>query len=113
MRKKILITITVLLFASCSRDETPETPEPVVAERTLIVYMAAENNLWTDAYDDIEEMRQGFSETGVSLIVFLDTPYESPCILKITSDSAETVRTYGEFNSANPERMRSTLNDIV
>jgi hypothetical protein len=112
MRKNI-ITIIVLLFASCSKNEVLEPPEPVRTERTVIVYMAAENNLWADAYSDIEEMTEGFSETGINLIVFIDAPYESPCILKIASDSAETVHIYEEFNSANPAQMHSTLNDIV
>ncbi|MDR1090656.1 MAG: hypothetical protein LBL79_06225 [Prevotella sp.] len=75
--------------------------------------MAADNNLSEDAYDDIEEMKKGFSETGVNLVVFMDTQDELPCILKITSYSAETIHTYGEFNSANPVQMHRTLNDIV
>jgi hypothetical protein len=48
MRKNIVITIIVLLFASCSKDEVPE---PVRTERTVIAYIAV-------ACTDIEEMKQ-------------------------------------------------------
>ena len=65
MRKNVLITIITLLFASCSKDEVPvPEPEPVKVNRTIIAYMAADNNLWDVVYVDIEEMKQGYVETG-------------------------------------------------
>jgi hypothetical protein len=55
MRTNTLITIITLLFASCSKDEVPEPePEPVKVNRTVIAYMAADNNLWDVVYVDIE-----------------------------------------------------------
>jgi hypothetical protein len=41
--KKNIFIIIVLLFVSCSKDEVPE---PVRIERTIIAYMAADNDLW-------------------------------------------------------------------
>jgi hypothetical protein len=109
MRKDILI-ITVLLFASCSKDELPE---PVKAERTIIAYMAADNNLSLDALDDIEEMKQVFSATGTNLIVFIDPAGKEPYILEIAQDTATKVRTYSELNSIDASQMRQVLNDII
>jgi hypothetical protein len=68
MRKNILIII-VLLFASCGKDDTQE---PVRTKRTIIIYMAADNDMSGDAFADIEEMKEGFSGTGANLIVFID-----------------------------------------
>ncbi|MDR3245036.1 MAG: peptidase C11, partial [Prevotellaceae bacterium] len=62
MRKNILLLL--LVFAACHRDEIPEI---VPSERTIIIYMAADNDLSADAYEDIEEMKEGFSEAGVNL----------------------------------------------
>jgi hypothetical protein len=59
MRNNIIITIIILLFASCSKDEIPE---PVKTDRTVIVYMAADNDLWDVALVDIEEMKQGYKD---------------------------------------------------
>jgi hypothetical protein len=50
------------LLASCSKDEAPES---VKAERTVIVYMAADNDLWDVVLIDLEEMEEGYKETGV------------------------------------------------
>jgi hypothetical protein len=58
--KRILYISIITLFASCSKDEVPE---PVRIDRTIIAYMAADNNLWDVVYIDLEEMKQGYRET--------------------------------------------------
>ncbi|MDR2286454.1 MAG: peptidase C11, partial [Prevotellaceae bacterium] len=62
MRNNIIITIIIFLITSCSKDEDPE---PVKVERTIIACMAADNDLWDVALVDLEEMKQGYRETGV------------------------------------------------
>jgi hypothetical protein len=89
--QKNIITIIVLLFASCSKDE--ESPEPVRIERTVIAYMAADNDLWDLALVDLEEMKQGYKETGVNLIVLMDAAGKTPCLLRITEEGEQTVKT--------------------
>jgi hypothetical protein len=110
MRKKALITIIILLFTSCSKDEPPE---PDKAERTVIAYMAADNNLSLDAFGDIDEMKQGFSETGINLIVFIDPVGEPPYLLEIAKDAETRIKEYPEFNSADASQMRQVLNDVI
>jgi hypothetical protein len=114
MRKSILIIIIILLLASCSKDEVsvPE-PEPVKVERTIIAYMAADNDLWDVALTDIEEMTHGYKETGVNLIALMDVAGETPCLLKITEDGEQTIKTYQEFNSADPANMNRLLGEIA
>jgi hypothetical protein len=56
--------------------------------------MAADNNLWDVALIDLEEMEQGYRETGVNLIVFMDVADETPCLLRITKDGEQTIKTY-------------------
>jgi hypothetical protein len=90
MQKSTLATIIILLFASCNKDEVPE---PVKIERTVIVYMAADNDLWDVALVDIEEMKQGYNETGVNLIVLMDAAGKTPCLLRITEDGEQTIKT--------------------
>ncbi|MDR1583281.1 MAG: glycosyltransferase [Prevotellaceae bacterium] len=100
MRNNILIIIIVLLIASCNKDE--ESPEPVRIDRTIIVYMAADNDLWDVALINIEEIKQGYKETGVNLIVLMDLANKTPCLLRITEEGEQTIKTYSEFNSADP-----------
>jgi hypothetical protein len=94
MRKNVLIAIIILLFASCNKDEVPE--------RTVIVYMAADNDLWDVVYVDLNEMKQGYRETGVNLVVLMDVADETPRLLKITEDGEQEIKTYQEFDSADP-----------
>ncbi|MDR1595004.1 MAG: hypothetical protein LBS43_11065 [Prevotellaceae bacterium] len=104
------ISIIFTVFASCNKDEVPE---PVRIERTVIVYMAADNDLWDVALVDLEEMKQGYNETGVNLIVLMDVADETPCLLRITEDGEQTVKTYSEFNSADPANMNRLLGEII
>jgi hypothetical protein len=89
MRKNILITAIVLLFASCSKDEVPD---PVRIERTVIAYIAADNNLWDVALIDLEEMKQGYRETGVNPIVLMDVADEMPCLLRIIEYGGQEIK---------------------
>ncbi|GHT24546.1 hypothetical protein FACS189430_09630 [Bacteroidia bacterium] len=67
MKNKYLFIISLLVF-SCGKEDM-ETTFPV--DKTVIVYMAADNDLSIDAYADIEEMKKGFTENGTNLIVFI------------------------------------------
>jgi hypothetical protein len=75
--------------------------------------MAADNNLWDVAFVDFEEMIQGYKETGVNLIVLMDVVNEAPCLLKITEDGKQEIKTYKEFNSADPVNMNKLFGEIA
>ena len=66
----IYITLCFIPFASCSKDDdTVDVP----TDRTIIVYIAADNDLSEDAWDNINEMQSGYEEKGANLIVFSRT----------------------------------------
>jgi hypothetical protein len=94
---------------ACSKDHSVDT----ATVRTVIVYMAADNDLWADALVDVEEMQAGFSEQRVNLVVFLDPSGEPPCLLKIAHGTKTTVKTYPEHNSADASQMRKVLDDAI
>jgi hypothetical protein len=75
--------------------------------------MAADNDLWDVALIDLEEMKEGYKETGVNLIVLLDIAGEAPCLLKITEDGEQTIKTYQEFNSSDPANMHKLPGEIA
>jgi hypothetical protein len=109
--KKIL-ALTLIVLMSCNETDN-DILDVIYAERTIIVYMAADNNLSSDALCDIEEMKAGFIENGIKLVVFLDQEYQAPCVMEITRDSAKTIKIYQELNSAEAKQMRSVLSDII
>jgi hypothetical protein len=108
--KNFVIIVFFLLSVSCSKDDIPII---IPADRTIIAYMAADNNLSVDALDDIEEMKQVFSEMEANLVVFIDPVGKAPYILEIARDTAINVRTYPEFNSVDATQIRQVLNDII
>ena len=64
---------TLILFASCSKDD-PVNPVITKPERTVLLYLAADNNLSRLAYKDLEEVRQGMTQVSSSmyLMVYAD-----------------------------------------
>ena len=106
----ICVILCFALFISCSKDDINNHH---LTERTIIIYMAADNDLTEDAYTDIEEMQNGFEDTGANLVVFLDPADNTPYILKIGRRTNTRVKTYPEFNSADAVQMERVLNDII
>lgn len=79
--KKILIgllAMTMLMFIGCGKDD-PETEDPV-AERTVLIYMAAQNNLtlWPNTSNrfaeyDLKEIKKGIESMGDNhLVIYVD-----------------------------------------
>ena len=79
--KKILIgllAMTMLMFVGCGKDD-PETEDPV-AERTVLIYMAAQNNLtiWPNTSNrfaeyDLKEIKKGIESMGDNhLMIYVD-----------------------------------------
>ncbi len=102
------ITFFVFLpsFQSCHKEEVP-------VSRTIIVYMVADNNLWREAYIDLDEIQYEFKGKGTNLIVFVDPDDDVPQLLEITPGGSKTLKAYQEFNSADATRMGQILSDIT
>ena len=106
----LYFTLFLILFASCNKDDdTNDVP----SHRTIIVYMAADNDLSEDAWDNISEMQTGFDGKNANLVVFIDPSDDAPHILQIERGSSKEVKTYSEFNSADAGQMGQVLNDII
>lgn len=81
--------------------------------RTIIVYMAADNDMTDDAWLNIKEMENVFEEKGVNLLVFIDPVNDSPQIRRIGQGGSVRVKNYPEFNSTDSGQMERVLNDII
>jgi hypothetical protein len=58
---KDFIFVVLIFTVSCQKDDNPEL---LPANRTIIVYMAADNDLSGDALVDLEEMQQLLEKEG-------------------------------------------------
>jgi hypothetical protein len=110
MDKITYIILSSVIFFSCEKDDYFHQES---VERTVIVYLSADNDLATDALADLEEMKQGLSETGVNLIVFVDTWNEVPYLLQIGQNKETFIKSYPECNSADAQTMQAVIQEIA
>jgi hypothetical protein len=79
MKKIIIAILAVAVFAACSKDDPEESP---IAQRTVLIYMAAQNNLNSYAYYDLKEIEDGIKNIGDNhLVVYHDRAMQDPVLL--------------------------------
>lgn len=118
---KYLLTMicAVVLLGSCSDDDPPASG-PSLPERTVIVYMSAENNLSSYAADDINEMLTA-SETlpdDVNLVAFVDRTDKAnpPYIMQIKKGEKIVDNSFvctEDFYACDPDKMYETISFIM
>ncbi|MFI3266446.1 MAG: clostripain-related cysteine peptidase [Rikenellaceae bacterium] len=122
--KALLVILLATLTVGCTKNITStEYPD---LDKTIIVYMVADNNLNTNAYNDIQEMEYALSgiDQTANLIVYIDKNYDSqigstPQILRIVADTdistiaSTVVKQYSEQDSTDPTVVSKVLDDIM
>lgn len=102
---------SILSFISCADSDTIKKD----IERTVLVYMAADNNLSSFGNANIQLMLQGMKNVEGRLVIYLDPSNDVPRLMVIEGNSApklDTLVTYSEENSASPEVLRRTIQDV-
>lgn len=109
-----------VLLTGCTQDE----PEPVPVERTVLIYMLADNNLGsTYGFDtqNINEMMQVAEAgelNGGNLIIYRDGYDTNPQLIQIKRNASgeaqkTVVKEYPDRNSATGEVLRSVIDETV
>lgn len=110
----------ILLFslASCSNDSNDLVAKEIISEKTVLVYMAADNNLANYATENIQSMMNALGKNNVkgNLVVYLDQGGETKLIhLKKGNNGTviqEVVKKYASQNSVSPSVMTSVIADF-
>jgi hypothetical protein len=106
----------LVAFIGC---QSVEYPVEIVVERTVLVYLAADNNLAAFALEDVEEMAQGMAgidDTRNNLLVYIDTGSE-PELFRFGKNREgkavrKTIRRYpADQNSVDAEVMKGILSE--
>ena len=120
---KYVVLLAVLMpAASCGKMEYDGMSMDV--DRTVLVYMAADNNLASFARKNIEDMKQGEvpsyfdGGSGNVLLVYADIAGEDPRLMRLSKDrfgtvTEETLRVYEEWNSCTDSVMSAVLSDAA
>ena len=110
-----LFVVLVLIFSSCKDDKAEIEPQKNL--RTFLIYMAADNNLSDDSYQNISSIIQGaggYLDEG-RLLVYQDPRDDKPQLIEIYQEGREVkskvVKSYPEHNSAAAEVLSLVIND--
>ena len=103
----------VALFGSCIRNrhrQPCETEDTI----TVLVYMAADNNLSHYTGINLNQMRavSGSFPKRANLVVYVDRKDALPVLIKVTDKSLDTVRVYQEMNSADASTLSMVIDDV-
>jgi hypothetical protein len=104
--------LTALLFWSCAKDESRP-----IASRTVMVYMAANNNLASDAYTNLNQMEESFKGIDGKLVVYARIFGQAPKLYEVVEDNGPEIRskvlkTYSDHNSSDPAVMKMVFEDM-
>ena len=102
---------SLLIMASCVKNDVVDDS----ITRTVLIYIAADNSLSTNANPNIYSMQAAVSKgmDNVRLLVYVDRMGVKPALLHIHDHRIDTVRAYQESNSASSETLRKVIRDVV
>lgn len=117
--KKILLLISSLSFLFACSEESLQTDYKIVEEkRTLLFYLAGDNNLSFEIKNQREALRKGWNaQTMGKLIVVSDDNIEGKPILETLTtrkgqNTWDTLKVYKNADSASPAVLKSAIADM-
>lgn len=115
---RILILALAAIMAGATAQSCKDTPtgEPAETQRTVIVYLAGDNNLSGEVDSKISALAEGFKNVDAErnrLAVFADYRTDMPKLIEITRDGPIDIETYPSLDSADPENLKSVIAGIV
>lgn len=111
----LLILFIQTFFSACKKGEHDAVPVRQV-ERTVLVYIAANNTLEYDAINSINKMESAAKDLKGNLIVYVKTNSGNSHLLKIKYDNSskiksDTIKTYIKQNSSDPAFLKQVILD--
>lgn len=114
------LSLTLLLFliiTSCS-DKDDYHPKSEITKKTVLIYMASDNNLYDTSYENIEGLMIGAKNNldNKKLIVYNDPKdIKSPELIEIYEENnvvkKKVIKSYGDQNSASEQTLKKVITD--
>lgn len=118
IKHSLLFLALPLLWIGCIKEDYVG-PDPELSSRTVLVYIAGDNNL-SELSGAVEEIRRAWTYTGNRCIVYYDAEDAPPVLLSLRGGCrvtpipyVETIAEYPEENSASAEVFSRVLRDVV
>ena len=107
----VLVASAIIMLNSCIFNSEVEHK----INRTVLVYIGADNNLSNTANSNIYSMNSCISSgmDNYNLLVFVDRKDVAPALLHIHNFKIDTVAKYPERDSSDPMILREVIDDVV
>ena len=112
----IFILVTGALVVTSCEESRGTLPEYPVREKTLLIYMVANNDLSSNAVYNLQDMQSGYVPTKEegNIVVYYHIPKKNPLLLNIFKDSdgevkVDTAYRFPASNSATKEALSSAM----
>jgi len=116
--RAILFSLSIFMFCIFQACKDPDIkPEDEDKFRTVLVYLAANNNLELEAYKNMDQMENALGDVDGNLIVYAKLPGNKPSLYHIYKKESEKARKvkikdYEPHDSSDPATMRLVLEDV-
>ncbi|WP_102408952.1 clostripain-related cysteine peptidase [Parabacteroides bouchesdurhonensis] len=103
-------------FSSCTEEHSIDVPSP---RRTVLVYMAGDNNLSDETYTKIDSITAGWHNGRDNLLIYQDARGEkgTPSLIRViandTNPYTEVIKEYPENNSASADVFSEVIQDAL
>lgn len=109
----LLFVAFAQLLASC-KAVTPDSPEIAVQKKTVLFYMAANNNLSGNIISNINSIKNSNLPSDDNLVIYSHLSGKIPVLLKVYSNGGEAaVDTLYKFPSATVSANSATLKSVL
>lgn len=117
---KIVLFLALVIGVCSCKHSSDEPTTPTTADRTVLVYMAANCDLGYEGFDamDLDEMREGAKTANLNgkhgrLLVYHAPYHKSPQLKEVTSSGITVLKTYESSESSlDISRMREVIDDV-
>ncbi|MCL2739377.1 MAG: clostripain-related cysteine peptidase [Bacteroidales bacterium] len=103
----------IAIFACALISSCRKSPLDVPVERSVLIYIAGDNDLNSALYRNIEQLKQGFLPKTGNILVYHDAEDALPRLFRLVKRGSEVVEElieqYEEENSATPEVLTRCL----
>lgn len=108
MRSYLLILCTILTLVGCKKDDDDS---PQHFDRTVLIYVAAENNLAPYLNYEMEEIAEGSKGLGNNaLVIYVDDTTPKSYIMRMENGEKKDICTLDDNLSSDPKTMRYIIN---
>ena len=122
MKKLLIFVCCLTALSSCHKDD--DEPETRVADRTVLIYMGAENDLsgiqgnTSYANDDLAQMREGSKSIPANnhLLVYLDaaSKKDKPYLMELVNgETVDSVAMDEDLRTSDPETLLTAMRQVM